>query len=342
PSNLTVIMKLKFIPVLLAFVCLGKLSHAQTTFTNNDTIFTHAFGPGNPFPSELPVSGLDPYTTKVVVTLHNVSIPSIVCNQVYIESPTGQQVCLFSKSGSAFFITEGDLSFDQDAINIPPTSYGGDFLPGTYLPSMANSQDLPAGISIDLNTFNNSNPNGTWKLYENGIISATTAEGHIASWSLTITSNNGPLPLNLTRFNAQKQNGKAVLTWETAQEQNTALFEIERSTDGILFETLGQVRASGNSSEVKHYTYTDRQPAAGGNYYRLKMVDQDQKTNYSDVRELSFASAQVLIYPNPFKEQLFINRAAIKGNPSLRIVTITGTEVFHQQLGQAALIPVDV
>lgn len=336
--------KLNFVFLFFSLVCLFKNGTAQTTFTNNSPITTYSYAPGNPFPSELVVSGLNPYTTKVVVTLHGVSIPSIVCNQVYIESPTGQIVCLFSKSGSAFFVTEGALTFDQDATNIPPDSYQGNFLPGTYRPSIRNSEALPADISDNLHAFNDYDPNGTWKLYENGFIpDAPASVGQIASWSLTITSTDvPPLPLSLTKFEARLQNGIAVLDWETAREQNTDFFEIERSDDGRSFEALGKVRASGNSNELVQYTYTDMQPMAGGNYYRLKMADQDKTVTYSDVRELHLSTGETYIYPNPFKEQLIISHAKVQHAAVIRIVTITGMEALRQQLDQTGRTIIDV
>lgn len=322
----------------LAFLSMYCLTaQAQTTFVKNQPITTHSGDPGNPFPSELAVSGLDPYTSKITVTLYNVNITSIVCNQAYLESPTGQQVCLFSKSGSAFFTTTGNLTFDQDANIYPPASYGGDFVAGTYLPSIENLQDLPPGISSHLDSFNGYDPNGTWKLYVNGIIPAAPPEtGSIGSWSLTITSTDAPLPLSLQEFHAEKQAGAALLSWSTSREENTAFFEIQRSADGKEFTAIGRVQASGNTDQPARYVFTDGAPLAN-NYYRLKMVDNDSAATFSVTRMLQFDAPEPQVYPNPFKDHIFIDRTGEAQPELIRITDVSGTVVFSGQLGREAI-----
>lgn len=330
-------MKFTLTAALVLLSVLYYNAQAQTTFTKNETIVTYNDNPANPFPSELSVSGLDPYTTKVRVTLSNVNIPGIVCIQAYLESPTGQQVCLFSKSGSAFFTTTGNLIFDMDASIRPPATYGGDFTAGTYLPSIENTQDLPPGISDNLDLFNGHNPNGTWKLYVNGFIpDAPVAVGEIPSWSLTITSTDNPLPLTLTKFYAKKQTDRAVLSWETAQERNTGFFEIQRSADGKQFAPIGEVKASDTSDEPVRYTFTDQQPLERNNYYRLRMVDLDATATFSETRMLNFGTSKTHIYPNPVTDQLFINHSDAVAAESVRIMHVSGIEVLSQSLTAAS------
>ncbi|MFA6059856.1 MAG: T9SS type A sorting domain-containing protein [Taibaiella sp.] len=305
---------------------------AQTTFTNNNPITTYSFGPGNPFPSTLVVSGLNNYTTKVVVTLTGINIPQIVCNQVYVQSPTGQIVCLFSKSGAAFYNFVGDLIFDQDSPNQPPEPYAEDFIPGTYHPYIANAQALPASTTARLDSFNTYNPNGTWSLYENGIIGLSNV-GSIASWSLTITATNTPLPLSLTSFEVHKQGSAAILAWETTTEKNTEVFKIERSADGKTFEPIGSVKATGNSTASgRQYTYTDRVPLVGHNYYRLRMEDKDGTYTYSTIATANFSSVGILLYPNPFKDKLIIDVTDLQSTGAVTLVNIGGVKVLSQVL----------
>ncbi|MEK7226351.1 MAG: LamG domain-containing protein, partial [Bacteroidota bacterium] len=78
------------------------------------------------------------------------------------------------------------------------------------------------------------------------------------------------LPLKLGDFTAVRKPAGIQLNWETITEQNVSHFEIERSSDGSSFNTIGQVTARGNSTDKQYYTFTDQQPAAGTNFYRLK------------------------------------------------------------------------
>jgi trimeric autotransporter adhesin len=117
-----------------------------------------------------------------------------------------------------------------------------------------------------------------------------------------------PLPLELISFNGKMKENKAFLQWETANESNSSHFEVERSTDAQAFEKIGLVSASGNSVNSK-YTYTDKDADKQGApllYYRLKIVDKDGKTSYSQVISLSISSANipVVIYPNPVSDAL--------------------------------------
>ncbi|MFM7022507.1 MAG: hypothetical protein ACKOXB_05975 [Flavobacteriales bacterium] len=70
---------------------------------------------------------------------------------------------------------------------------------------------------------------------------------------------------------AAKQENKVVKTeWQTASEINADYFVVERSIDGLLYDFLGDVPASGNSSTLKNYEFMDSLAYPGVNYYRLK------------------------------------------------------------------------
>jgi hypothetical protein len=112
------------------------------------------------------------------------------------------------------------------------------------------------------------------------------------------------LPVTLTRFTGSVgKNYTAVLQWETAREQNSAMFVIERSTDGQQYTAIDRVPAAGNSALPSSYQYTDKAPpvtANGRALYRLKQVDLDGKTAYSGVVTVQLKTpATVLEAPTP-------------------------------------------
>ncbi|MBX9850808.1 MAG: T9SS type A sorting domain-containing protein [Cytophagaceae bacterium] len=115
-------------------------------------------------------------------------------------------------------------------------------------------------------------------------------------------------PVNLMDFNLEDQSGKVRLSWATSTEENNDYFNIERSTDGINFETLGTVKGAGKSSSILWYTYTDFIPSEGINFYRLAQHDFDGKVNYSNVitYEKKFPF-QCVIIPNPFEDELNVS-----------------------------------
>ncbi|WP_205514571.1 T9SS type A sorting domain-containing protein [Longitalea arenae] len=106
------------------------------------------------------------------------------------------------------------------------------------------------------------------------------------------------LPLTLLEFTGQAAGNKAVLKWKTADEENTSMFQIERSADGVSFIKLDALAAMGSGAHP--YSFTDENPLAGNNYYRLKMVDIDGQFTYSKTALLKFAAKDGLqITPVP-------------------------------------------
>lgn len=107
------------------------------------------------------------------------------------------------------------------------------------------------------------------------------------------------LPLQWLGFTAANCSGDVCLNWETENEQNTSHFEIEKSTDGSNFITI-QNQKSSNSPGRHSYTATDRTPAIGPNFYRIKQVDADGKFTYSNIASIRIAETGTLtIMPNP-------------------------------------------
>ncbi len=123
-------------------------------------------------------------------------------------------------------------------------------------------------------------------------------------WSITQIMGNisGILPLTLVNFSVTKQNNVAQLAWQTSSEISTSHFNIQRSTNGIDFSTVGSVNAAITSVSRHDYTYPDdiSSLATGKVYYRLQIVDNDGKFTYSKIVYITLVnSLQIRIYPNP-------------------------------------------
>lgn len=129
-------------------------------------------------------------------------------------------------------------------------------------------------------------------------------DGNNSITEYTYTGAISTLPVKLMSFKGSLQNNKTVLNWETAEEINTTYFSIERSIDGVVYNTIGKVDASGNTNVKKAYLFNDidvaNQPTTTV-YYRLKMYDKDGEYTYSSVVNVSLLSAgtRVLVSPNP-------------------------------------------
>jgi hypothetical protein len=116
-----------------------------------------------------------------------------------------------------------------------------------------------------------------------------------------------PLPLDLLAFDARKDGQTGLLTWETANETKVKHFEVEHSVNGSSFSKIGTVDAA-NKTAKNNYQFTDRNPATGVNFYRLKMVDMDGAFTVSMVKQLEFSDSKmdINLYPNPTASELNI------------------------------------
>lgn len=118
-------------------------------------------------------------------------------------------------------------------------------------------------------------------------------------------SNLSSLPIRLISFQAQAQGRSTLLKWATATEENNRFFSIERSSNGIDFREIGKVDGAGDSYEVRNYAFTDENPLAGINYYRLKQTDFDSHFSYSPVESVTFeAKGGLRLAPTPVQNQL--------------------------------------
>lgn len=99
----------------------------------------------------------------------------------------------------------------------------------------------------------------------------------------TINYSQTQLPIELISFQGRTEGPVNELTWSTATEENNDHFELQRSTDGEHFSSIGVVDGAGDSQSRIDYAFTDADPANGMNHYRLKQVDVDGVFTYSSV-----------------------------------------------------------
>jgi hypothetical protein len=112
------------------------------------------------------------------------------------------------------------------------------------------------------------------------------------------------LPITLSKFEYVLKGNAVSLSWQTATEINSNYFNIERSVDGIKFESLGKLKTIGNSTTSKDYSFLDNKPNYI-NQYRLKLVDIDGKSTYSKILFVKVMQASpIKVIENPVKENL--------------------------------------
>ena len=121
-------------------------------------------------------------------------------------------------------------------------------------------------------------------------------------------STNPVVPVEYTGFYATpKNNGKVLLEWFTSSESNNKGFNIERAlynadNSQLKFEYVGFVNGNGTTSLPKRYTFMDA-PTGGKKFvYRLKQVNFDGISKYSESRVVTLTGFDYALHdmqPNP-------------------------------------------
>ncbi|MBK6914190.1 MAG: T9SS type A sorting domain-containing protein [Ignavibacteriales bacterium] len=141
----------------------------------------------------------------------------------------------------------------------------------------------------------------------------------------------GPLPVELSSFNASIINNTIKLIWRTETEVNNFGFEVERKISDD-WQKLGFVHGHGNSNSPSEYSYVDKNPIGGSKFqYRLKQIDNDGQFEYSDVVEVNLIPTKFALYqnyPNPFNPDTKISWQSPVGSwQTLKVYDVLGNEV---------------
>jgi Secretion system C-terminal sorting domain len=155
------------------------------------------------------------------------------------------------------------------------------------------------------------------------------------TWALTDQSS--PLPVELLSFSASNADGKSVMCeWTTASEINNDYFTIERSDKHDIFEEIGKVDGAGNSTDILNYSFTDKSPLNGINYYRLKQTDFDGNFTYSPIVAVNFSPESTFsLAPNPTNGSFYIFlEEPLKINGLILIHSSEGKLIFQQLIDE--------
>lgn len=148
-----------------------------------------------------------------------------------------------------------------------------------------------------------------------------------------IVTVNSVLPVKFGDIKAFEKQSAVQIEWSTYSERKVSHFEIQRSGDGRSFTTIGQVNAR-NLNYRSDYNWQDASPLTNYNFYRIKSVDIDSKTDYSAIVKISFkkTSSDFSVYPNPaINKQISFQAPGLeKGDYVLTINNIAGQQLYRK------------
>lgn len=158
--------------------------------------------------------------------------------------------------------------------------------------------------------------------------STTLTYGQAEDYPVSLQSG-GVLPLNLVRFDGRRDNNKTLLNWLTTDEENFSEFVVEAASDGRNFSSIGSVRSRGGTSN--EYLFEVANLASGTWYFRLKMIDKDDKYTYSKTVRLQWHEiGSLTIVGNPFRDELAVILPEAQGRTIVRLLDAQGRVVQTQ------------
>jgi len=167
---------------------------------------------------------------------------------------------------------------------------------------------------------NNRTVNTWWNGYEND---------NLSSFSFSM---NGALPIELSLFTATNVDANVKLAWTTQTETNNDYFTLEKSSNGVDWQTIYTCDGVGTSTIVHNYSYTDTEPFNGINYYRLLQTDINGQYTYSSIESIVIKNEDIvcMVFPNPgFAEDITV---IVKGitveTASISIDDMSGRHIY--------------
>lgn len=157
----------------------------------------------------------------------------------------------------------------------------------------------------------------------------------------------GPVPLTLTSFQGFLKNDVVSLKWRTEQQEANTIFDMQKSADGRVFETIF-TQLLPEASMASDYSGTDFTPLTGKNFYRLKITEAG-RVSYSNIINVtapgktlsisklySAASGSNLLAEINIQKSQYVNIAIVNSNGAVMI----RQKAYVAQPGSLISIPV--
>jgi hypothetical protein len=182
-------------------------------------------------------------------------------------------------------------------------------------------------FSLVSNSFNTP---GTYNLK----LSADALSGCPASFAAaTITVQAVSLAVHFVQVAAKRTTDNAIINWTVSNESHVQYYKVDRSIDGINFQTAGTVSYQPATGTTNKYTFTDKAlPNAANLFYRIVQVDEQGKYAYSNIVSCTAATVYALtLMPNPAIDHVTVNITAPKNEQAvIELLDVNGKRIFTQ------------
>lgn len=254
-------------------------------------------------------------------------------------------------------LVDGSATIDKvSEMNIWQFDAANGLTGGNY--AMELSSNLIYGVSdvTELRIVKRATSSDPWSLNGTHLAGAGTnaipivkrsAMSGFSQFAIGSTSAN-PLPVTLTYLNADCTDNGVEVKWQTASENNSDFYSVERSLNGQNWNEIATKVAAGNSSSVIDYSFIDEDRLSGMRYYRLNQVDKNGATVFYDPVSIacSFNEMEVSVFPNPANAEFNIAVSSeSKGEMTVQVIANDGKTIATLSSlieSGSSLIPVNI
>lgn len=238
-------------------------------------------------------------------------------------------------------LVDGSATIDKvSEMNIWQFDAANGLTGGNY--AMELSSNLIYGVSdvTELRIVKRATSSDPWSLNGTHVAGAGTnatpivkrsAMSGFSQFAIGSTSAN-PLPVTLTYLNADCTDNGVEVKWQTASENNSDFYAVERSLDGQNWNEIAVKAAAGNSTILLNYSIIDEDRMASTRYYRLNQVDKNGASLvYGPISSsCSFNEMSVTVFPNPASSNVTIAvQTPTVGLVELNIHAMDGKLIAH-------------
>jgi hypothetical protein len=262
-------------------------------------------------------TAINDFTISYDVEKYRRGTVSTSMTMYYSTDPSGNTFTSASSNGvpAATFFADGD----NNGVNPAPASV-------TPVRSNTFNASLGVGSSMYL-AFNYSPTSGTF---------TTNDAIALGLDSVKVVANFAPvLPLNLANFKVAQRTNAVDLSWTAFNESSMLRHDIERSSNGSAFTSIGSVAAQNNRTSYS-YNYLDATPTQGPNYYRLRSVSNTGEVSYSNILRINLGAGRtdLAILSNPVIGRVVNLQLSNfeRGQYAINIFNNVGQKVFTQSM----------
>jgi len=138
-----------------------------------------------------------------------------------------------------------------------------------------------------------------------------------------------PLAIRLIYFKIAAVEAGILLQWRVANPKTIEEFIVEKIIDGEWRDIYTVIPTDRN----QYYSYTDDQPGAGKNFYRIRMIEKNSSLSYSPIRQLNWGQRndRFTLYPNPASHQVVIT-GNLHTTTRIRLIDAAGKLTWDKQI----------